>query len=443
MTKFNKILIFGTLAIIISVAVVFETDWVDLKIKKEVRQSVSSQNSSTFFLANIMPLRDWYAHRMSDNYILLTRQEKLPEIGATEGYAYGEQISINLMRIEISPEEWVAQKTYIDLDDVLVSSKEWSTYYGQKLLTVESEAGGALGKQYTQYIFTNEFIYVVSLYPFEIYDDASEKFVRNTEAVYDARRVLFRLLPQILAQESVQRQLAENCARDIPREKIDDTSFDSENKVVQTYWWDNEIGDNVSIIFPYEPETDFAGCSESVKELLRHIQETQSPMEQIKESVIIEPRSIVIVNFCGKDMQADSIVLNEVDLIKVIERIENEDSGLWLCDNKDNISYNFFEETLGVAVKEWRWDEKRYYIYEEEKDETNVYIAALYSKNDERQSSDPFNQSIFIYKFDFNINRIYTQSQFDGSFYEAGVIVFPPRKALGVIIDDERFSFIP
>jgi hypothetical protein len=70
-------------------------------------------------------------------------------------------------------------------------------------------------------------------------------------------------------------ELAENCARDIPREKIDDTSFDSENKVVQTYWWDNEIGDNVSIIFPYEPETDFAGCSESVKELLRHIQDIQ------------------------------------------------------------------------------------------------------------------------------------------------------------------------
>lgn len=230
----------------------------------------TDQNSTNVFLADISSLKDWYAHRISDNSILLTKQETLPDIGATEGYAYGEQISINLMELETYPEEWVAQHIY--LDDVLVSKSEWGAYRGQKLLTVESEAGGASGKQYTQYIFTDELIFVVSLYPFEIYDDASEKYVRNTEAVYDARRVLYRLLPQILTQESVQRQLEENCARDIPREKIDDSSFDPENKIVQTYWWDNEINDNVQLIIPYEPETDFAGCSESVKELLRHIQ---------------------------------------------------------------------------------------------------------------------------------------------------------------------------
>ncbi len=69
-------------------------------------------------------------------------------------------------------------------------------------------------------------------------------------------------------------ELAKNCARDIPREKIDDSFLDSENGIVRVSWWDNMIGDNVFVVIPYEPESDFAGCSESVKVLLRHIQET-------------------------------------------------------------------------------------------------------------------------------------------------------------------------
>ena len=71
-----------------------------------------------------------------------------------------------------------------------------------------------------------------------------------------------------------QNDLAKNCARDIPREKIDDSVFNSEQKTVTVYWWDNELQDNVSLILPYEPETDFAGCSESAKQFLQHIRDT-------------------------------------------------------------------------------------------------------------------------------------------------------------------------
>ncbi len=156
----------------------------------------------TKYLFKIESPKGWYSHRISDNRILLTRQEKLPEIGATEGYAYGEQIGINLINIKISPEEWVAQKKYIDLDSEFILSKKWSTFYGQKLLIVESETGGAFGGQYAQYIFTDNSVYVISLYPLKIYDDSSKTYIRNTSAVHDAERVLFYLLPQILKQES-------------------------------------------------------------------------------------------------------------------------------------------------------------------------------------------------------------------------------------------------
>ena len=222
-------------------------------------------------------LRDWYTHRMSDTYILLTKQQELPDISNTELYAYGEQISINVVLIDTSPEAWVA--TRIDLEDVLTLNSKWSTYYGQTLLTVESGAGGASGKQYTRYLFTDDVVYMISLYPLEIYDSSSKTYDRNTSAIYDVGRVLFRLRPHILAQESVQRQLAENCVRDISQ-RIDDSSFDPENKTVTIYLWDEESQDSIALMLPYEPETNFAECSESVKELLRQIQEGQDRYEE-------------------------------------------------------------------------------------------------------------------------------------------------------------------
>ncbi len=277
MTKFGKILILGIGTVLtLAVTLVFAIDWEDLNIKREIRQSTDSKEISVLSLPDIIPPEDWYVHRINDSSIILTRQEKLPEIGATEFTAYGEQIGIYLEKIETSPQKWAASHVG---DDVLVQSKKWSTFYGQTLLTTEGEAGGSGGKQYTQYLFVDGMVYIVSLYPLETYD-ASGKTTRNTLGIYDAGRALHSLLPHILAQESVRRQLEENCARDVPREKIDDTFFDPENKVVQFGWLDNEIEDNISLIVPYKPETDFADCSESVKELLRDIPQTQNPTEQ-------------------------------------------------------------------------------------------------------------------------------------------------------------------
>ena len=76
--------------------------------------------------------------------------------------------------------------------------------------------------------------------------------------------------------------LYENCAREIPREKIDDTTLNQFEKIVIVWWWDEELQDNVELKFPYEPETGFAGCSESVKGLLRHLQETHESIDSNK-----------------------------------------------------------------------------------------------------------------------------------------------------------------
>lgn len=66
-----------------------------------------------------------------------------------------------------------------------------------------------------------------------------------------------------------------NCQQDIPREKIDDLVLNKERGTVTVYWWDDELQDNISLILPYQLETNFSGCSESVRNFLRHLPNEQ------------------------------------------------------------------------------------------------------------------------------------------------------------------------
>jgi len=150
-------------------------------------------DSNKFDSTNIeMSIPDgWYQHSLNDNSILLlTRQEVLPEIGTTELYAYGEQISISEFPIDTPPRTWVEQKTYIDLDDVLVLKSEWSNVNGYELLTVEREAAGATGKVMDKYLFTDSTVHIFSLYPLESYNLVSEEQKRNLENVSVLEQIL-------------------------------------------------------------------------------------------------------------------------------------------------------------------------------------------------------------------------------------------------------------
>ena len=82
----------------------------------------------------------------------------------------------------------------------------------------------------------------------------------------------------ILVQPSAERAvLYENCAKaEIPLIELD-TTLDSEDKVAVIRWWDGQTQQNVELKLPYEQEIDFAGCSESAKRVLRHLQEIPRP----------------------------------------------------------------------------------------------------------------------------------------------------------------------
>lgn len=53
--------------------------------------------------------------------------------------------------------------------------------------------------------------------------------------------------------------------------KTDDSSVDREKGIVKVWFTQYEPFQNRYLTLPYEPENDFAGCSESAKEFLRHL----------------------------------------------------------------------------------------------------------------------------------------------------------------------------
>ncbi|MEK7596391.1 MAG: hypothetical protein AAB564_02505 [Patescibacteria group bacterium] len=63
----------------------------------------------------------------------------------------------------------------------------------------------------------------------------------------------------------------------------DDSSLDPEKGIVKVYFSEYEPFQNKYLVLPFEPETDFDGCSEFAKSFLKHIQETVIPPE--KEAV--------------------------------------------------------------------------------------------------------------------------------------------------------------
>lgn len=65
------------------------------------------------------------------------------------------------------------------------------------------------------------------------------------------------------------------CAKaEIPKAEYDTTVY-SENKIAVIRWWDDKLQQNITLYLPYEPDMNFAGCSESAKEILQDIQKNE------------------------------------------------------------------------------------------------------------------------------------------------------------------------
>ena len=88
---------------------------------------------------------------------------------------------------------------------------------------------------------------------------------------------------EVVATSSVQNQLPttststdnfalDDCSQEVPIELIDDVAINLD-RTATLYWFDGTTQQNISRKFKFDPKTDFAGCSESVKKKLRELDE--------------------------------------------------------------------------------------------------------------------------------------------------------------------------
>ena len=66
--------------------------------------------------------------------------------------------------------------------------------------------------------------------------------------------------------------ILDDCTQKVPIELIDDVAIDLD-RTATLRWFDNTTQQNISRKFKFDPKTDFAGCSESVKRKLRELDE--------------------------------------------------------------------------------------------------------------------------------------------------------------------------
>jgi hypothetical protein len=123
---------------------------------------------------------DWYLHETLDGDALLLKVDELPEIGAREGWAYGEQIMVRSAKLGgESFGDWVADQ----VDSSAVITKEDDTK--RPTVRVEAEADGAEGHLLTYFVRHGEDVFSFMLYPYSEDDSLKgnvEDFIRVVES---------------------------------------------------------------------------------------------------------------------------------------------------------------------------------------------------------------------------------------------------------------------
>ncbi|MEX0931133.1 MAG: hypothetical protein WDZ88_00100 [Candidatus Paceibacterota bacterium] len=137
------------------------------------------QNLDALIKETIVP-EGWYRHSLGKSTILI-REVQLPDIRATEPYAYGDHILISTGIFDGTFENIEAWNRvgWVFEDEALVRYWTKTKIIEYDALRVEHRAAGASGEHITYFLFSENKFYSTSLYSQDIslYLDEFEKFV--------------------------------------------------------------------------------------------------------------------------------------------------------------------------------------------------------------------------------------------------------------------------
>lgn len=128
-------------------------------------------NDAVLSLPDIAAPSGWYSHHIKDigpQFILYTRSSTLPNLGATEGTAWGEQIDVDVATTTLSPEDYITHEGF-DGPEGQIFESGWGTLDDFRLFTIRGQ--GAEGELFkAKFLFTSGTVYSFNLYP----DDAKD-----------------------------------------------------------------------------------------------------------------------------------------------------------------------------------------------------------------------------------------------------------------------------
>jgi hypothetical protein len=111
------------------------------------------------------------------------------------------------------------------------------------------------------------------------------------------------------------------------------------------------------------------------------------------------------VSFCGKIYKSEKIIINNINIAGSVAKIANEKN--LMCKILE--MGKFQESGIGIFQKK-------------EESKNNSYLIVFFHPNNQKEKADPLNQSPRIFRFDFDNDKIYFQSQFDAKFNYIGDI---------------------
>lgn len=256
MKKTTLIIILFSFIFIIFVAIVY------LNTNNKEAFNIRKLSDSYLPLPEKLPA-GWYAHRTSDTSFLITLQKDLPNIGATEGFAYGDQVGVSLATTTLTLQAWVAGQQWLD-DTALIISKNWVEAHGHTMLQVEHQTEAS--PELLDYLFMGNRVYTITLYP--------DKGAGLSDNVLGAMIDKYAGDPayKIISDE----QARENC-RSLSfaqGEQKQYTYVDSVTGIV-TIGYLTEKNENKIILLNYQNDYNYSGCSSDAHTLLYNIKVEQ------------------------------------------------------------------------------------------------------------------------------------------------------------------------
>jgi hypothetical protein len=224
--------------------------------------------SATNVTDSFLPLPEklpagWYAHRTSDTSFFITLQKNLPNIGATEGYAYGDQVGVSLSTTTLTPQVWVTGQQWLD-DTALIISKNWVEAHGHTMLQVEHQTEAS--PELTDYLFVGNRVYTITLYP----DKGAGLSDNVLGAMIDkyAGDPAYKIISDVQARTNCENLTFAN------DEQKQYTYVDSVTGIV-TVGYLTKKNESKIVLLNYQNDYNYSGCSADAHALLSTIKEQQ------------------------------------------------------------------------------------------------------------------------------------------------------------------------